>query len=908
MRLKTLALCSTSVALLAAMGSPAWAQTPPTSDAPIQTTQDTPVDPEAAPAQSDDAVEGEEDAELEAVVVTGLRRSLQSAQSIKRNSDQIVDVIVAEDIGKLPDVTAAESLARVTGVQVNRSRGESAGQVVVRGLPDLTTTFNGRDIFTAEARSVALGDFPAGGIAALEVFKSTTANLVEGGIAGLINVRSRRPFDFRDREVAGAIRGTYADQSGKYDPSGNILLSDRFDTGAGEIGVLINASYTQLRYLDSARFNDGFIAGARPDQVTNPAQAGVRFPDAVGIFYGQGDRSRPSVNAALQWRPSEGLELYADFLYQGFRDRIEDRRLFVPLFGDARFTNIVLRPGSNQVQSLTSANAVPPFLFQGATNGDTDTYQAAVGGVYTRGPIKVSADLAFTDSVFDQSIYSFDTAFVRTPVTDINFDVNREDGGVEFSFRNFDTNDPNNYRFGGLFDRFLVASGDDVQFRTDLEYETGISFIPEVQIGFRFVDRNGSVEAGQRFERGDGPLAGLPVDFGVIRGGFRNSDVQQTRTWVSPSRDSIRDNIGALRTRVGFPAGPPQADPLQTFDANEKSYAGYGQLDYEFNPGLEIDGVVGIRVVKTEAEVTGTSLRFVNEVATFSTETQASEYTDYLPTVSARVRLTDSLQLRLAANKTRTRANFNQLNPSLVIDRDARNRDDPTAPVPIFNARSGNADLRPLESNNYDATLEYYFSSTGNASVAIFRRDVSGFIADETLIVDQPGRQLQIRRPVNLNDAKLQGVEAALTTFFDYEFLPQWARGFGAQLNGTYIDEEGDLNGVSEYSYNVVALYERGPVSARLAYNSRSEFVNFVDGDLNNRGVEFTEDVSRLDFSGSVTPFENITLTFDASNILGEPFTNFRDYQDRAGNDLGTFPRDVRFEESIYSLGLRFRF
>lgn len=289
MQTRTRILCSAS--LLAAMiAAPAMAQTQPSPP---------PQEPE--------------EATVDEIVVTGFRRSLQTAQAQKQNADQIVDSIVAEDIGKLPDVTASDSLARVTGVQVERGGGE-AGRVLVRGLPDLTTTYNGRDIFTAEARFVAIQDFPAGGVAALDVYKSTSADQVEGGIAGLINVRSRRPFDFDGLEIAGGVRGTYAGQSEEFDPNANLLVSNRWDTGMGEVGALLNVSYTQLRYLDSARFNGGgFIADINGGQVGgNTALIGARYPDAVGIFYGQGDRTRPSLNAALQWRPSASLELYAD--------------------------------------------------------------------------------------------------------------------------------------------------------------------------------------------------------------------------------------------------------------------------------------------------------------------------------------------------------------------------------------------------------------------------------------------------------------------------------------------------------------------------------------------------------------------------------------------------------------------
>lgn len=877
MTIKIRALCSASI-LATLLAAPAFAQTAPVAD----------------PQATDDA------AVVDEVVVTGFRRSLQSAQQIKRNSDQIVDSIVAEDIGKLPDVTASDSLARITGVQVERGGGE-AGRVLVRGLPDLTTTYNGRDIFTAEARFVAIQDFPAGGVAALDVYKSTTADQVEGGIAGLINVRSRRPFDFNGLEIAGGVRGTYAGQSRQYDPNANLLISNRWDTGMGEVGALINVSYTELNYLDSARFvGGGFIAAIDPGQTAQVNAIGARYSDGVGIFYGQGDRLRPSVNAALQWRPSENLELYADFLYQGFHNEVSDHQLFVPLYGGVNFSNIVLQPGSNRVQSLTSNGQVRPELFQGATENQTDTFQYAIGGAWTHGSLRITADLAATDSKYDSSIYSYDTAFRTNPTVDVNFDVPGEDGGVEFSFRNFDTENPANFVYRGFFDRHLVAEGSDVQFRTDGTWDTGQNGITQVQFGFRYVNRDGSFRNGERYSYQE-PLglsiAQTGVDFGVIDSGFRGSDIQPVRTWVSPTYDSIRSNIGALRTLAGFPAGEPAFNPGQSFDANEVSYATYVQVKYALDTPMPIDGVFGIRAVRTE-ETIDTPGQYVGG-------NNESEYIDFLPSVSGRIHFTDQIQLRLTANQTRTRPTFAQLNPSVFID------PNPIGGTNIYGASSGNIDLEPIKSTNYDASLEYYFSRTGTLAVAVFQRDIEGFIDNRQVDVfdSVSGRNLRLNRPVNLNDTTLTGVEAGFTTFLDFDFMPEWTHGFGVQLNGTYIDDDGTLNGISKVAYNVIGIYEKGPISTRLAWNTRDTYRNGCNlAPSFNPGCEYTRDVSRLDFSFNYTPVENITLTFDASNILGEPFESYREYFNGNNEVQGTFPRDVRFEESIFSLGVRFRY
>lgn len=946
MRLKTFLLCSTSTALLALSTSPSGARAAQT-DAPVQPAETAPTTPEAAPdagavAQSpppqadagvatevtglDDSYSEEFAEEIE---VVGLQRSMQKAQSIKRNSDQIVDTVVAEDIGKLPDVTVSETAARIPGVQVDRARGEAAGQVLVRGLPELTTTYNGREIFTAETRSVALADFPAGGIAALDVFKSTTADQIEGGIAGLIDVRSRRPLDFEGFEVSGAVRGTYANQSGRFDPNANLLVTNRWKTGAGDIGALINLSYTRLNYLDSARWNTAFIANG---EAADTGQA-FRFPDVVGIFYGAGQRERPSVNGSVQWQAAPGLEFYADGLWQGYRDSVSDRQLEMRLWGDGRrYTNVALRPGTtDQAQSLTVENAARPFMFQGATFRETNTYQAAVGGSYETGPLRVTADIARTDSRFDLSLYSFDQEFAASPTFDVNFDVPRGPGGMEFGLRDFDLRDPANYRYVGFFDRSYVAAGDDWQFRTDADLKTGVSILPKVEFGLRATTRNAYQENGQRYCADDDggnpgapcglaagrPLSEMPVDLHVFRGGFRGSDIQQQREWVVPTYDSIRDNVEQLRAIQGFNPGTPER--LRTFEANEQTYAGYGQARYEFKVGeMPVDGVVGLRVVRTNTEVSTTPVGG-------ATQTGNKGFTDLLPNATARIRFVPDLHLRLTANKTRTRPGFDQLRPTVLGSPPACLSDPNPPPSCQITGSGGNPDLDPVRSNNYDASLEYYFLQTGMASLAVFHRDINGFITNLDVTRDDPvygPDRVRVNIPVNAGEGRIQGFEASLGTFFD--FLPGWLRGFGAYANVTFLDDEqafpagfeldlgeaGQIPGVSKWSYNLVAMYEREGLSARLAYNQRSRWITSYVQNPEGDGFtgEFVDGVSRLDFSASYAPFsvkpwDSVTFTFDASNILGNPYRNFR----RFTAEGDTYPRDVRHEESVYSLGIRAR-
>ena len=932
MPFKALVLCST--AALTMFAQDAMAQT--TSAPPAPTPATTGATPAAGATPGDSAtVPGDstvrpgtvaaaaaEDGDT--IVVTGLRRSLQSAQTIKRNSDIIVDSVVAEDIGKLPDRTVSDTAARIVGVQVERGGGE-ASRVLVRGLPDFTTTYNGREIFTAEARSVALQDFPAGAIAALEVFKTTTANLVEGGLAGEVNVRSRKPFDFNGFEIGGSAWAQYSKRADRVTPNGNLLVTDRWETGIGEVGALLNVSYQQLRYLDSTRSNTDFVANPG----IGPNNSQVLFPDIQRLTYGEGNRRRPSINGALQWRPADGLELYAEGLWQGFRNQVQDHELSVPLYDAASYQNIVLQPGTNTLQSLTAVNPRRPEGFQGATSQKTDTFQYAVGGSYDAGPLKITADVARTRSKFTNSIYSFDTAFAAPVTVNVNTNVGGSPGGPNFTFVNGpDVFDPATYIFRGFFDRRQIAKGDDWQARLDLSYETGLDWLPKLEVGGRYVDRNSAFIEGSRYadlQNNRTPLGAVPVDLHAGASGFPGSDPTTIESFLTPTYGSIRSNVEQLRALSGFTPGDPAADPSISFSGNERSYAGYGQLRYAFGSedGLRLDGVIGVRVVQTKLGINGTlRLRQPDPdgagplpvpADVFQPISVDKKYTDWLPNISARLRFTDQLQLRLSGTETRTRPSFGQYNPGLAIDPPG---------VGVRNANGGNPDLNPLKSRNYDVSLEYYFSRAGSVSVAAFRRDLKGFIQNYTVAVNDPDfGPLNVNRPYNSGKGRIDGVEAQVTSFFDFAGLPTWLNSFGTSANITYLKAktgspdvfggtavaQQPLLGVSKWTYNLNGFYEKDGASIRLSYNLRSKYPSIRRQDDGRLYTESVLPISRLDLSMSYDLFKNVTLTADITNILAKPL-RIREQAVFATGETPSFTRLVRYEESIYSAGVRFRF
>ncbi|MEC8228772.1 MAG: TonB-dependent receptor plug domain-containing protein, partial [Pseudomonadota bacterium] len=188
-------------------------------------------------AQEADTTQEDASQEVEVIEVSGIRASLNKAINIKRQNMQIVDAIVAEDIGKFPDNNVVEALQRVTGVQVTDRASGEVNTVSIRGLTDVTTTVNGRNIFTSTGRSIALADIPAALLQSANVYKTRSASQLGSGLAGQIDVKTQRPFDFEGSKVVLAARAIEQEQADYYDPNVSLLMSDRWETDFGEFGA-----------------------------------------------------------------------------------------------------------------------------------------------------------------------------------------------------------------------------------------------------------------------------------------------------------------------------------------------------------------------------------------------------------------------------------------------------------------------------------------------------------------------------------------------------------------------------------------------------------------------------------------------------------------------------------------------
>lgn len=889
---KAAIFCGVSALALIA-GSPAHAQditsVPPGE---VVDPAATPVDPDA-PAATDEPAE---------VIVTGIRSSIESAAKIKRNSDSVVDSIVAEDIGKFPDNTVSDALQRVTGIQVQRGGGE-AGTVLIRGLPNVQSYINGRETFTGTFRGVALQDIPAELIAGVDVYKSATPEIIEGGVAGLIDIRLRRPFDFAPFEIAGSARGVYADQAGKWGYNGSLVISKTWDVGdGGRFGAMLAGSYNRRRYEDQTVFNFGFSPRANAFNgfapYLNPATGNpLLFPQTTGAIYNVGDRKRPAINASIQYAPSENLEFWADALWTGYRERF-DVNFFIGLPGEAfsPLASYTVVPGTDIVDTLSNINNFTIHSKQ-AFKRKTDTYQGAAGARWKSGQATLSTEFVYNDSTVKARQVVVDVGYVSPR---INYDLN-DNGTPRIEVVGADIENPG----GGiitLFDNLNLAKSKQYAWHNDIDIDLGQGFVRTFKAGLRFTNRKGS-SFGTNPSGAGIPFiltSTLPAEFlnlspGNILGGRAGID-----RFAVPNSDYILDNTDEFRGYAGRPLGDPAYDPNRTFRLKENTYAAYTQLGFASEGSVPVEGVIGVRVVSTDTKLNATQL--FNNVAT--PIVGKSEYTDILPSLSLKMRPLDNLQFRLALAKSVTRPEFDQLNPAVALTQ---------AGATIRGTGSGgNPDLDPIRSNNVDATAEYYFARNGSLTVAAFYRKLDGYVQFFTVDEIQPGiggvpTTFAITRPRN-TDGSLKGVEAQLNYFFT--FLPGALSGFGAQVNGTYIDasafnpirgEQAPITGVSKYSYNLVAIYEKYGLSARLAYNWRSKFIASYTND-EGRGIGDSISVKPLkflDFSASYDINKKITVSFDATNLLDETY--------RDDFVPGIAPRDTRKYDRTFGAGIRFR-
>jgi len=653
----------------------------------------------------------------------------------------------------------------------------------------------------------------------------------------------------------------------------------------------------------------------------------IAAPNGWGAAYNDGERERTAFNYALQWKPREDTEIWLEGLYDWLRDDFDLGFYFSLPVGVVPPSQLGLTDHCypNQLEGEFSGQTICDAA-SGRWHGDayaaTSTQarqqrgqdiQNALGIKWQGERLQLSTEIARTSGYFSEPNFIIDT-FLSGPLTTVWEGIAGRH--QRWYLEGDPAVDPARFYLNGLFQTWARFYGEENNWRGDGRFTFTQGIIESLQFGLRYADRSarahGSVELNTPPPGGAGVgnitanpnpdnqvIARLPeAEFFCRKPG--NTALPQD--WLTPCYNYLMGNMDALRALYDLPAGWVAENPGRFFDITERKMAGYMQVKYDLDLfGIPADGLLGVRVEKVKRGLDAFS--FDASTSLYSPLRRDTDETNTLPNASLNLHFNERWQLRLMSAKTLSYPDFGALNPSLALNPGTINR--------AGQASSGNPELKPITSTSHDASLEWYFSAVGYASAGVFYRDIDGYIQTYTTNVTINGEDYQLSLPQSAGRGHLKGIELAWQQTFD--FLPGIWNGLGAQLNYTWIDGatrspefiggpeiSRPLQNVSKNNYNAVLFYENLTLSARLAYGYRSRYIDFFTQPTVVGNEDQVEPASLLDFSFSYNLTTHTTLVFQATNLLGN---NLYQYWG-SGH---TRPRDIRFQDRTFSLGVRVR-
>ncbi|MCE4371874.1 TonB-dependent receptor [Xanthomonas hortorum] len=858
----------------------------------------------AAPAQDPTTQQ------LDTVQVTGTRSSVTKAQLVKQNAEQIVDSIVAEDIGKLPDNNVAEALQRISGIQITRNYGEGSS-IAIRGLTQVRTELNGRDIFTAnDGRGLSFEDVSAELLGGVNVYKNPSADMIEGGLGGTVDLRTRLPFDYDGRKIAGSVQYNYYDLADDGKPAFSGLFSDRWQTGIGEIGLLVNYSQQKSPFRQDTISIEPWYT-----QTDLPGYEGqqISVPHGAGINTTIGERERKTGAFAMQWRPNDSIEVYTQVLRSEYDFSWHDYSFFA-LTGQ---NNMQGTPGievndRNEFVNGTFQN-VPADSNTSLTERHSVTTDYSLGAKWTvNDKLNVSTDFQYVDATTTGTRYIVATGLNNTPFFNIDFrgDLPKlsvtDASGAEGFLAN--QNNYNGWRWH--LDNKDDNVGTEFAWRADMDLAFDSDFVRSFKAGVRYTDRDAETKGNvYRFMCING-CAGTPFSEFPTVGVVTNPITDFFRGKSSTFGPTLTASDAAVanyeQTLATFGGTPLEFSPNNINTQNEKTTAAYGVLRFGVDSdSIPFDGNIGVRVVRTEVGSTGVRTATDAEGGGLIPVDAQQTYTDVLPSLNLRWMLSDTLQWRFAASRGISRPTFDRLNPNLTLSNDTSNTGTATR-----TGAAGNPELEPVKADQFDTALEWYFGQGSMMYGTVFYKKVEGFIANAVFNEVYDGQVWQITRPVNGDAGKIRGAELGYTQFFD--FLPGWLSGFGLQTNYTYVDSEAPsptatdtngqsltvpLEGLSKNSYNAILSYETSRFQGRVAYNWRSDWLVTTAGNGTGNLPVYNKGFGQLDASLRFNINDVWSISLDGVNLLDTQRESYLGSESRY--------RDFVINDRRYGLTLR---
>ena len=723
---------------------------------------------------------------LEEVLVTGIRGALANALDQKRDSANLVEIIQAEDIGKLPDQNLAEVLENIPGIQITRTAGVGSG-VQIRGTNANRTEING--VSTSGSGSGRTGidfeDVSASIIAGIEVIKASEAKTVEGSVGGTINLKTIRPLSLDAPLVAGRIQGensSLAEDSGDFQPRVSGTFGNNWDTDYGSIGAVASFSWAEqdTRAFRPRADRDNLVqAGANPsaDFQFLPAQFFVQDYDNY-------QRETTVFAGTLEWAPNEELSFYFDAMYSDQDEEQESSRVQtsgistqkdvanVTKFETVNFGSLDGENGRQQLGSIQAAvrGVIPAqdddrFDPNLRLSGDTNSRQSensiySLGGVWDRDSWRVRVEVATSENETTTPNFNTTLNFINpnTAVGDpnengtpIEFDLTG--GALEFGIAEGEANaptreqllNPANYRLRDVNQSQDEAENSEDAFRVDFSYYfDDLPVLTSVDAGYRYNETR-SIRNQVRSNYGlrtmvDAPAGDLFAD--VLAKGPNNFDDADGRDLFFPdfltidpgkalgNPKSVLNTLNAAlaehHANTGSTAGgidTPTSSTSAFFDIEEETDAFYVQANFEWGMFL---GNVGVRYVDTSVTSTGNTVTDGDVTPT----TSKGSYDFWLPRVNLVANVTDDVVLRAGWGEDIRRPDFDNLSTSFSFS---------TSPNPAVEL--GNPGLQPEEVESFDIAAEWYFTDAAVVSLGYFHKERTGLFVrnDSDPVEDENG-------------------------------------------------------------------------------------------------------------------------------------------------------------------------
>jgi iron complex outermembrane recepter protein len=831
--------------------------------------------------------------DVQTITVTGIRRGIENAINVKKNSDSIVEAISAEDIGKLPDSSIAESIARLPGLAAQRVNGR-AQEINIRGLSGqfANTLLNGREqTSTGDNRSVEFDQYPSELLSAVLVYKTPDAGLVGQGLSGTIDLQTVRPLSFGQRVIALNVRGEKNGKGTPFEGSGNRFNISYIDQFANRtVGVALG--FARLKQDVQKSRSETYNSS---DTVTLPGVNGGQqftFNQGFKYFVDTTDETRDGAMAVLEFKPNKNLSSTLDIFYSKFDKEVVRRGLEIQVNDSWKGTSSPYYPtltnpvfDGGRLISGVWGNVNP--LSRHIWEPRNDELNSVGWNTKWKFADKWTAnlDLSYstaerTERITEMEAGQFDTANNRPLPETVTLANYNQITALQYdrsNLTNMRLTDPESWGQNG-YDKIITTDDKIKALRLSAQRDLEGMFA-KVDFGLNYTQRDKTKGASEAFLRltgrtNDNPGGALPS--GTTALGLPGTGLSTISFDPAAALSSYRfdPNVNGDILRKGW-------------TVNEKITTLFAKGDVDTTLfGLPVRGNVGVQIVGSEQSSTAAVVDNTSQGAPAGIRTGGKKYTDFLPAANLIFDLGKDQVVRTGIGRQMARPRMDQLSAfrRSEVGTDFR-----------WNGSGGNPNLDPYRANAYDISYEKYFGTKGYVSAAAFYKDLKSYIIDVTdtgfdftgfpnLSGRTPSSNIgRFSAPINGQGGSLSGVELAASV--PLNLLTPMLDGFGVQASASFQESKITpfglgvtlpLPGFSKNTATLTAYYEKFGFSARVATRYRSEFVAEIQAFGADRGYVLADDEMvtdlQLGYEVQSGPVKGLNFLLQINNVTNEPY------------------------------------